>query len=124
MKKSQNGFITPLLIAVIALLAIAGGYYVYSKNFMNVLSKQNNNPQFVNIDNKNLQVAVSSSSSVEFKAEDKTNSNIESAATQMISTSTFSGWVVYVDPVGKPVVGCFQTERIQHRVIQSMTFSF
>ena len=38
MKDSQNGFVVPLLIAIIALLVVGGGVYVYQNNRTEVLS--------------------------------------------------------------------------------------
>jgi hypothetical protein len=38
MKNSQKGFLVPLLIIIIAVLAIGGGFYIYNKNQLSVKS--------------------------------------------------------------------------------------
>jgi hypothetical protein len=98
MKKHQKGFVIPLLIAIIAILAISGGVYFYSENNR---ALQINGPE-----NKIVQNNNSTSSSPNITIDNKNIPKQISTTTPTPSTSSFavSGYVVYMSPSGE--AGC------------------
>lgn len=71
MKNNQNGFIIPLIIAIVIL--ISGGFYLYSKN---KISNENNTVGDQNIENGNTEPVVSEKTNVkENNSSDSNTSN-------------------------------------------------
>jgi hypothetical protein len=59
MKNSQKGFIIPILLAIVVILVVVGGYYIYSKNKNTItipIYEQNNNVSTSTDENVNLPV--------------------------------------------------------------------
>ncbi len=86
MKNKQRGFIVPVLIAIIAVLVVGGGIYVYSQNNKSSNSEFNNNSVDQNVQDDNSSSVVSNTTAnVQQKDVSNTNLNInKSISDQMI----------------------------------------
>ncbi|MEI8327732.1 MAG: hypothetical protein WCG02_01180 [Candidatus Taylorbacteria bacterium] len=94
MKDSQKGFVVPLLIAIIALLVVGGGVYVYQNNRTESLSVVNNIPPIIN---EVLPVVNNTPQQSEPAPQTAVQKAVVKPPTPNIQQVTASNWKTYSD---------------------------